>query len=519
MSRYLVGIDAGTSVVKAAVFDLDGTELTRAGRSVPVTNPAPHLAEEDMEQVWTAAHEAIQEAVAASGVAPEEILAVGATGQGDGSWLVGPDGRPVGPAYLWTDGRAGELIDGWYADGTVSRQFPVSGTGPYAGTTSALLRWRLENEPESLREGVTALWCKDWVEYRLTGELSGDPSDASLAGIDVRSRTWSDEVLDAWGLGAARHVLPRLLAPTDVCGTVTPEAAALTGLRAGTPVVKGQVDIAASSLGVGVIAPGDCMAVIGTAGIVTVATDDLSAGFAPADVGWVIPHGPDTWVRAMGMNSCTPNVDWFLRELGHGFHEDARARAVSLFEHLDATVASVPPGAGGVVFHGYTAPGGERAPFVKPSARGSFSGLTAGHSRDHMLRAVYEGVAYGIRDCLDSIPTEVGTVRLAGGGASSPVWSQVFADVLGRRVVVPAGSEFGAKGAALVAGVGVGAWSTLDEAVAETVDVERSYEPSAHATRVYDEYFGVYRQIREHVAATWDLLHAAGRRTEAMLAA
>ncbi len=515
---YILGLDAGTSVVKAAIFDLHGNELSRGARSVPITNPEPHLAEEDMQDVWVAATEAISHALVNGSVRAEEILAVSATGQGDGSWMTNSDGRPAGPAILWTDGRAGDIVDRWVGDGSITRQFDVSGTGPYAGTTSAVLRWRQDNQPELL-QGATNLWCKDWIEYNLTGDASTDPSDASLAGIDVANRTWSDKVFEAFGISEqTRAVLPPLRRPTEQCGTVTRHAAGVTGLREGTPVFKGQMDITASSLGVGVARPGDCMAVVGTAGIVTVASDRLDGDFfQPPDVGWVIPHSPDTWIRALGLSCCTPNLDWYLREFGEPFRLEAEAQPpeVGLFDHLDAGIKDTPLGSGGVIFHGYLAPGGERAPFIKPSARGAFNGLTGGHTRWHLLRAVYEGVAYGIRDCLDSIPLPVDTVRMAGGGANSHVWAQIFADVLGRRVIIPAGTEFGAKGAAIVGGVGLGLYDSYEAGVDATVTIVREYEPDTQKTAIYDDFFAVYRELRQSTLNSWDKLQAATRRAAA----
>jgi sugar (pentulose or hexulose) kinase len=514
---YILGLDAGTSVVKAAIFDLHGNELNRGARSVPITNPEPHLAEEDMNEVWVAATEAISQALTGGSVRADEILGVCATGQGDGSWLIDGDGKPIGPALLWTDGRAGEIVDTWNTDGSITRQFDISGAGPYAGTTAALLRWRQENQAELL-DGATNLWCKDWIEYNLTGDASTDPSDASLSGIDARNRTYSDQVFEAFGINdKTRATLPKLRNPTEQCGTVTRHAAGVTGLREGTPVFKGQMDITASSLGVGVARPGDCMAVVGTAGIVTVATNDLSTGFLPPDVGWVIPHSPDTWIRALGMNNCTPNLDWFLREFGEPFRLEAFAQPgeVGLFDFLDAGIKATPVGSAGLIFHGYLAPGGERAPFIKPSARGMFNGITGSHTRWHLLRAVYEGVAYGIRDCLDSIPTQVDTVRMAGGGANSAVWAQIFADVLGRRIIIPAGTEFGAKGAAIVGGVGLGVFDSYEAGVDATVNIVREYEPDRAKTDIYDDFFGIYRDLRISTLSSWDKLQAATRKAAA----
>jgi sugar (pentulose or hexulose) kinase len=511
MGQYILGIDAGTSVLKAAIFDLAGNELNRGARNVPITNPEPHLAEENMQEVWVAASEAIREALTGTSVRPEEIAAVSVTGQGDGSWLIDrTTGKPIGPAILWTDGRTGPIIDKWYDDGTVTEQFEISGTGPYAGTASTILRWRAENQADLLGNAVN-LWCKDWIEYNLTGDISTDPSDASLSGIDVRTRSWSDDVNRIWGIDGIANVLPEIKSPTDLAGTVTKAASGVTGLKEGTPVYKGQMDITASSLGVGVARPGDCMAVIGTAGIVTVCTDDISAEIEPKDVGWMIPHGPDTWIRAMGMNFCTPNLDWFLREFGAPFRDEAGAHTAEgdLFAYLNHKVLETPIGSRGVIYHGYLAPGGERAPFVRPSARGSFNGITGDHNRFDLLRAVYEGVAYGIRDCLDSIPTEVKTVRMAGGGANSPVWCQIFADVLGRTIVVPAGTEFGAKGAAIVAGVGAGLYNSYSEGADATVNIVRTYEPDLAKTAVYTPFFEVYREIRKSMMPIWDQLQSA----------
>lgn len=279
---------------------------------------------------------------------------------------------------------------------------------------------------------------------------------------------------------------------------------------------KGGIDISCSSLGCGVADVGSAMAVVGTAGIVTVCTDKPADAFAPADVGWLIPHGDKTWIRSMGMDAATPNLDWFLREFGLPFREEAEAQpGRNLFQYLDQEVPKVPLGSGGVMYHGYNAPGGERAPFIKPSARASFNGITNSHTRWHLLRAVYEGVAFGIRDCLDSIPIEVTSINMAGGGAASPVWSQIFADVLGREVVVPAGTEFGAKGAAICAGAGIGMFDSLEDGVKHMVQPIRSHQPDRAKTEIYDEFFAVYRKQRDATMGVWDDLQKAVRRAAA----
>lgn len=512
MNHYLIGIDAGTSVIKAALFDLHGNEISRGARNVPITNPTPIEAEEDMMDVWQAAAGALTDCLTGSGVASEDIIGLSLTGQGDGSWMIDKDGNPAGPAILWTDGRAGPKLMEMIADGTISKQFKYSGNGPYAGTTSQVMRWRKDHQPELLTEGYTSMWCKDWIGYKLTGRAATDPSDPGLSMVDVSTRQYSKEVFETYGMPEVLPVMAEIIPATALLGEVTAEAAGVTGLREGLPVYKGQMDITASSLGVGVVEPGDCMAVVGTAGIVTVATDDPANALNPPDVGWMIPHTDKTSIRSMGMSFCTPNLDWFLREYGSAFRDEADAQTGgNLYEYLDQAVSSVPPGSRGVIFHGYLAPGGERAPFIQPDARGSFSGINNVHTRFDMLRAVYEGVCYGIRDCLDAIPIEVEVVRMAGGGTNSSVWAQMFADVLGKKIIIPAGTEFGAKGAAIVAGLGSGEFASYQDAAEETVHIVREYTPNPENTKIYDRFFPVYKRIREAMFDIWADLATAVR--------
>lgn len=512
--EYVMGIDAGTSVVKATIFSLAGREVARAARTVPIQNPESYMAEEDLEDVWMAAVDAISESLTGSAITPDLIRAVAVTGQGDGSWLVDTAGNPVGNAILWTDGRAGDIVDRWGRDGTLSKTFKKTGGGPYAGTTSAILRWRIENQPELLeRDDIRNVYCKDWLSYKLSGELNSDQSDYALMGIDTVKRDFDDELLEDFGITAVKKWLPELKKNTDQVGEVTGVASQHTGLLAGTPVFKGGVDISCSSLGCGVAAPGTAMAVIGTAGIVTVATDKPEEAFVPADVGWLIPHTDTTWIRSLGMSSATPNLEWFLREFGASFREEANAvEGRKLFEYLDQELQKIPVGSGGILYHGYNAPGGERAPFIKPSARASFNGITGSHSRWQMLKSVYEGVALGIRDCLDPIPVQVDAINMAGGGVNSPVWSQIFADALGRTVVVPSGTEFGAKGAAICAATGAGLYGSLEEGVEATVEPLRVYEPDTKKTALYDELYGIYQRQRLATQEVWDDLQTFTRK-------
>ncbi|MFZ5975190.1 MAG: FGGY family carbohydrate kinase [Bacillota bacterium] len=391
MSKYILGIDAGTSIVKCCIMDMEGNELGTANRKIPITVPNPNWAEEDMWKIWVGVTEIIPEVLATTGVKAEEIIGVGVTGQGDGSWLIDKDGNPVGDAILWTDGRAGEIVNNWMKDGIVNKAYDYTGTGPYAGSTNAVLRWRVLNQPDVLQKAYKNIWCMDWVEYKLTGVISTDESDPSLFGLDIKARTWSDEVLKMYGLDSIKHLLPDIVQSMQILGNITAEAAAATGLKEGTPVVKGMFDVVASATGVGAVNAGDACTILGT----TCFNEAIFSepAFEPRNVGMSICHGvPGLWLKAMGVNYGTPNLDWFIREFGAPYKAEAEKRGVNVFQVLSEVIEKTPAGSNGVIYSPYLCPGGERAPFVKPEARAQFFGITEESTRDDMLRAVYEGV-------------------------------------------------------------------------------------------------------------------------------
>jgi sugar (pentulose or hexulose) kinase len=239
---------------------------------------------------------------------------------------------------------------------------------------------------------------------------------------------------------------------------------------------------------------------------------DVSGAWEPAGIGVTVAHTATTWLRNLGISCATPSLDWFLREFGDSYRAQAAQRKdQSLYDVLDETISRVPAGSEGIIFHAYLSPCGERAPFARTSARGSFNGLTETHGRDHMLRALYEGVAFGMRDSLEAIPVKTATVRLGGGGARSPVWAQMFADVLGRTVLVPEGTEFGARGAVMSAGVGAGIYASFQDAAERAVRVGRVYQPNENHRRLYDRMFGIYRELRVSASQSWDGLQATLR--------
>jgi sugar (pentulose or hexulose) kinase len=509
---YLMGIDAGTSMVKCTIFDTDGAERFGASRSLPVLRPGPELAEQDMNSVYQAVIGVMADVCAKAGTAAGKVAAIAVTGQSDGSWLVDTRGEPYGRAIVWQDGRSAPILNRLREDGTTTRAFKLTAQGPHAGSTTMVLRWLLAADPDLGKRGLTNLWCKDWVGFKLTGELNTDPSEP-VGLVDLRSGQWLDEALDVFGLRMAAPVLSaRIIRSTDLAGRLLSEPASLTGLKAGTPVYKAQVDTTASCIGAGAVQPGDAVMIVSTSGDVSVVMGDVSGAWEPAGIGVTVAHTATTWLRNLGISCATPSLDWFLREFGDSYRAQAAQRKdQSLYDVLDETISRVPAGSEGIIFHAYLAPCGERAPFARTSARGSFNGLTETHGRDHMLRALYEGVAFGMRDSLEAIPVKTATVRLGGGGARSPVWAQMFADVLGRTVLVPEGTEFGARGAVMSAGVGAGIYASFQDAAERAVRVGRVYQPNENHRRLYDRMFGIYRELRVSASQSWDGLQATLR--------
>jgi len=264
------------------------------------------------------------------------------------------------------------------------------------------------------------------------------------------------------------------------------------------------MDVAACALGSGAIEHGQASSILGTAGIHQVIMSEPL--IEPKMVGMTLCHGvKGRWLRMLAAMTATPNLDWFLSELGGSLTGDQALAGEDKYKVIERLVASVPAGSDGVIFHPYLFPGGERGPFVKPTARASFTGLSLDHSCRHLLRAVYEGVAFATLDCYRHMPIDPKVVCLSGGGARSPVWCQILADCLGKPMSVPAGSQFGAKGAAINVGVAAGFYSSAQEGVKHAVKMDRLYEPNPSNTRLYQELYEVYQKTAERQMDLWDL--------------
>ena len=429
-----VGLDAGTSVVKAVALDHTGGCLAAASRPIRTLAPAPGCQEHDLEEVVAAAGSAVRE-VSATG----RPTLVGITGQGDGVWLVDEAGRAVRPPILWSDARAASTVERWMADGVVDDVYRRTGNALFPGSAAPILAHLATTEPASLRRSATAAYCKDVLLQRLTGDRATDASDASLPFLDVRTRTYDPEILARCGLTG----IAPLLAPVDPwpapARPLSPDGAVATGLPSHTPVFAGPFDIAATMLGAGMRRPGQGLVILGTTLACPVLIDEVLIDGEVAGMTLCMPE-PGRWARVMAAMVGTPVLEWALAMVGADRSE------------LETLLAAGRPGAGGVNALPFLSPAGERAPFLDPLARGQLAGLSLETTRADIVRAVCEGIAYSARHCLERGGLGAGAeVFLCGGGSRSPGWRQILADVLGRPVLLARQPEVGARGAVMAA--------------------------------------------------------------------
>lgn len=481
---HVIGLDTSTTATKVLVIDRSGAVVGSAVSSYDYEIPHPTWSEQDPRLWWDATVMAIRSAVDRSGVEPGEIDAIGLTGQMHGSVLLDGDGEVIRPALLWNDQRTEAECDEIREIVGRDRLIATTGNDALTGFTSPKLLWVRNNEPENWSRVRTVLLPKDYVRLRLTGTAAMDVAGGSgTALFDLSKRTWSSDVLTALDLD--RSIFPNTYEGPELTGRLTAEAAAVCGLAAGTPVVAGGGDQSANAVGVGAIRTGVVALSLGTSGVVF-ATSDTPQIEAQARVQAFCHAVPARWHMMGVMLSAAGSLRWFRDAL-----------AVNLdFEQIDGLAAETAPGAEGLLFLPYLS--GERTPHPDPRARGAFLGLTTSHDLRHMARAVLEGVAFGLRDCLDlmlgaGVPAPE-SIHASGGGIKSALWRQILADVLQARIDTPITEEGAAYGAGLLASVGAGHFETVDSAVDSLIEVRPTAEPG-EAVTTYEDAHQRYRSL------------------------
>lgn len=511
-----IGLDSGTSVVKAIAFDSRGRQIAVAATANRTTAADLGGVEQDMDDVWRSAAQVI----AALGERVPDLalraVALAVTAQGDGTWLIDGRGEPVGHAWLWLDGRAGDIVDTLRRDGTVEAVFRTTGTVLSPSLQSAQLLAMRRHAPERLSGAAHALHCKDWLYYKLSGEIGTDPCEGVNTFGNVLTRHYDDAVIERLGLRGERRLLPEIVDGTVHCGRLTPDAARATALPAGLPVVLAPVDYLATAIGAGVLGPGfdiGC-SVLGSAGMhLMLLADPTTATRGPPCGYTVLFPRESTWLRMVSNMATSLNVDWLvglaadMTERITGTTVDRR-RVLAL---LDEGAATVEPG--GALYHPYISEAGERGPFVEPKARAQFHGLSTRTTFDDLMRAVLEGIVFAARDCYAAMPVRPRELRLAGGAARSAIVRQAMAAAMRARVRRSRHDEAGALGAIVVAAVGLGAFATIDEACAAWVDPHLGEAQDAESTLAdrYEDLFSAYRIGHEDSRRIWSSLHEIRR--------
>ncbi|MEQ5870527.1 hypothetical protein J4E08_11525 [Sagittula sp. NFXS13] len=482
MNEIRIGLDVGTTAIKAAAYRPDGTCVARAERSNKVLRAGPGQAEQDMEQVWQGAVSCLAEVAQSCDGAT--IQSVGVCGQGDGLWAMDADGRPVGNAMLWNDTRAAADLEGLVDTDRTDAIGRGSGTSLWPGTSAMLWRWLEAQHADVASRVATVFTCADWIGYRLTGAVATDMSNGSIPFIDLDARRYSDEQfasVDCEGL-KTRLASPRRA--SDRLGGLTAETARATGLPEGLPVSVGTLDLAAMIVGMGLDQAGQTMLIMGTTAVVNILTD--VADRVPVPVGASALHATsDAIIRIFAPSTGAAAFDWFAqlhpKSLGGDTPSEVAAK-------LNALVQSVPVGANGVTFLPYL--NGERAPFVAADMTAAFHGMRSDTTKADLGRAVMEGTAMSLRHCFEShsgLPTE--PVQLTGGGSRNTVWCQIIADIIGQDVVVSLQSDQGLWGAACLGAAAAGAGDAMSLVRRDEDTTTYVADPEKHAA-----YSAVYRR-------------------------
>lgn len=482
---YFLGIDTSTTSSKALIIDGLGKVISVASSPHTLQTPKPLWSEQNPEEWWGAVSASIKSALEKAGITGEQITAIGLTGQMHGLVLLDEAGKVLRPAILWNDQRTQNQCDEIHQKIGKEKFIQISGNVALTGFTAPKILWVKENEPEIYKQAKHVLLPKDYIRYKLTNVYAMDKADgAGTVLFDLRARDWSDELLTT--LGIPSSWMPKTFEGTETTGVVTEEAAALTGLKTSTPVVAGGGDQAAGAVGMGAVEPGVVALTLGTSGVV----------FATTPAALIEPDGrlhafchavPGLWHFMGVMLSAAGSLQWY---------RDTIAPEMD-FDQLLKEAESIPAGCEGLQFLPYLS--GERTPHPDPLARGAFIGLTLRHTRAHMTSAVLEGVSFGLRDGFELIQNaglgNITQVRASGGGTKSPLWRQILASVLNAELVTVNTTEGGAYGAALLAGVGAGAWKDVRTACNACISITGNTLPDPVQVEIYKKAYAVYRDL------------------------
>ncbi len=491
---YLLGIDIGTSGTKTVLFDVQGNTIASALEEYPLYQPAVGWAEQDPEDWWRASYMSIKTVIAKSGIDAAQIKGIGLSGQMHGAVLLDKDWKVLRKAIIWCDQRSSAECEQITSIIGRERLVEITANPALTGFTASKIMWVKNNEPQIFEKVKKILLPKDYVRYRLTGEFATEVSDASgMQLMDIPKRKWSDEVLSK--LGLEKSMLGELYESQEISGKVNKEASLLTGLKEGTPVAGGAGDQAAGAVGNGIVRTGVVSSTIGTSGVVFAFSEDVSIDLK-GRVHTFCHAVPNTW-HIMGVTQGAGlSLKWFRDNFCIEEKRTAELMKIDPYVLMDQEAANADAGCNGLIYLPYLM--GERTPHLDPNAKGVFFGLSAKHEKPDLIRSIMEGVVFSLKDCMEIIKemgVDVSEVRASGGGGKSKIWRQMQADVFGTDIVTINSSEGPALGVALLAGVGTGVYSSVNQACDEVIKVKTRQNADMEINKRYNKYYDMYKRL------------------------
>ncbi len=504
----LIGIDAGTSVLKSVAFTLTGEQIAMAAIPNSYDTLSNRGAEQDMARTWRDAAATLKELVAKVPNLANRLVAIAVTGQGDGTWLIDKEGEPVAPAFLWLDARSASIAEEFVKSENYAAHYARTGSGVNACQMSTQLVWLKREAPELLAKATTAFHCKDWLYYNLTGMRCTDPSEANFTFGNFITRQYKADILDQLGASEAKRLLPPIVDGATQSHPLSEQVAKQIGLKSGTPVVLGYVDVVCTGIGGGLYDPLGKVGctIVGSTGMhmrmvsrpENVKLNDEKSGYT-----MTFPEA-DMQVQIQSNMASTLNIDWML-DLGLDILKSqgvSRTRA-DLLKGLDDNILRAKPAAS--IYHPYISQAGERGPFLDPNARAMLTGLELGSSYASLFRSIFEGLCFAARDCytiMGEIPSEV---RITGGAARSEALRQILASVLKAEIKVVTREEAGAAGAAIMAATQQSIYPFLAANVDQWVTplIGRATSPDSVLAKTYDGAFAIYKETRQAMRPIW----------------
>lgn len=495
MGSYLLGLDNGGTVTKAAIYDYNGNEIAVSSKKTNMIFPHAGYTEKNPEEFWKANIDAIKDVISSAKINSAEITALAVTGYGNGMILLDEDGNPVYNCIVSTDSRAINYVLNWYNDGTYDETYEISNQTIWAGQPVALLAWFRDNLPEIPDKAKWVMLCQDYIRYCLTGEIFAEITGYSGTNtISLKTKKYDEGLFRKFGIEKYIDKFPPIKNSTDICGYITEEVAGLTGLKAGTPVAGGLFDIHACHLASGVIDDKKLSIIAGTWSINEyVATSPVKDKELFMNS---ISCLSDRYLASEGNPTSASNLDWFVNELMAKEKEEYSNRGENIYHYLDDIVEKIDVSESNIIF--LPALFGSNS---NPFAKGCFMNLENWHKREHILRAIYEGVVFSSRYNFEKLQKHIGNVpigTIAGGPSRSRVWVQIFSDVMQMPLEVIESKELGALGAAMCAGVAAGVFVNIEEAVKTMVKVSYTCYPDEKKASAYNKKYAVYKNVLKY---------------------